>query len=443
MTDMRRYRWLASAKSPLALAVIDQAVLSAFSLGLNIFLIRLWLPEAFGFFVMVFSLSLIGSSIQGALIGTQLAVLRPQALERSEEPQLLTSLWTANCLLTAATVLVSSAAVAFLWRQQMPILALATGLFVGGMLVREYVRSLLFSEPCPATVLITDLIFIAVSMIALALVWRCRDALGVAETLIAMAGASAVSCLPAVSARREQFSFRINRQVGAQCARVWGGQARWALLGAMTYEVMSRAHVFVVGSWFGAASLGILQAGEMLFRPLVLLIQAWERIAKPMFARLAAGKDIAAARALTFHSLIGAFAAAALFFVVLYLCWPLLNSHLFRRSYDSIELVAALWALAAVTKLVTQVYGTELQGFARFGELSAIGVIAALASLVLLLATVLIGTFEWSILAVIGGNLVALGLIRLILSRSYRPNRGDGKAARKFSHFSMLFGWRS
>src|SRR5262245_22166244 len=97
--------------TPLSLAIIDQVLLSAFSLLLNIFLIRLWVPDQFGVFVMVLSLSLIGSSVQNALVGTQLSVLRPQAT-KGEEPELIACLWAANCVLTAGIVVLACIGIA-------------------------------------------------------------------------------------------------------------------------------------------------------------------------------------------------------------------------------------------------------------------------------------------------------------------------------------------
>lgn len=405
--------------TPLALAIIDQVVLSAFSLLLNILLIRLWVPDQFGIFVMVLSLSLIGSSVLNALVGTQLSVLRPQA-STDEEPELIASLWAANCVLTVGAVAVACVGVAAAGPDNVPFLTLSSGAMIAATLLREYVRSLLFSEFRPSTVLAIDGAFVAAASVGLGLLWMKHGAFGVPEVLLAIAGASVLSCLPSLVTRADQFSLRWGGNLYTRYARIWRGQARWALLGAVTYELMSRAHVFIVGACFGAIAVGILQAGEMLTRPLLLLAQAWERIAKPRFAGFAAAKDIVASRGLARLSILTALSASALYFLVLWLSWPLLTTYLFRSDYTNIGIVVVLWSLVALVQLVLRVYSTELQGFARFGELSVLGIIAALTTLLLLVGAVVWGTFEWSIVAVIGGNLLAVALAKMTLDQVYK-----------------------
>jgi O-antigen/teichoic acid export membrane protein len=411
-------------QAPLIISVIDQSVLSAFNFLLNIGLIKLWSPTALGNFVVVLSLGLIWSSVQGAIIGTQLSVLRPQLSEQGTETQLLATLWVANCVLMASSILGSALVIAILWRNEPASVALTAGMYVGSSLLREYVRSLLFSEQRPVAVLATDLVFVGTSTVLLvgaALTYPTE--FGVSTVLAAMTCANILAGLSAVVKRIEQFQFRVDQQTWKIWAHIWRGPARWALFGALTHELASRSHIFVVQAVFGASFVGRLQAGEMLFRPLSLLGLAWERVAKPSFAQFAVAGDRKASRSLERFGLVSIVVITLAFFAILCLAWPLLTRHLFAGSYLDMKRIVLFWGAVTLAQLISQIYATELQGFARFRELGAIGVATALVGTLLLVSVVQIAPFEWTILALLGANLTGIACMTMTLRQIYRSDR--------------------
>jgi O-antigen/teichoic acid export membrane protein len=411
-------------QTPLIISMIDQSILSAFSFLLNLALIKLWSPAALGNFVVVLSLGLIWSSVQAAIIGTQLSVLRPQLSEQGTETKLLATLWAANCVLMASSVLVSALAIAILWRNQPASIALTAGVYVGSSLLREYVRSLLFSERRPVAVLATDLLYVLTATVLLVVAALKYPAeFGVSGVLSAMTCANILAGLPAVIKRIDQFQFCVDQQTWKIWAHIWRGPARWALFGALTHELASRSHIFVVEAVFGASFVGRLQAGEMLFRPLSLLGQAWERVAMPSFARFAVDGDSKASRSLERFGLVTILSVTLAFFTVLSLAWPLLTQYLFAGSYLDMKRIVLFWGAVTLTQLVSQIYSTELQGFARFRELGAIGAVTALVSTLMLVSVVRVAPFEWTILALLGANLTGITCMTLTLRRIYRSDR--------------------
>jgi O-antigen/teichoic acid export membrane protein len=295
---------------------------------------------------------------------------------------------------------------------------------VAGALLREYVRSLVFSEFRPGLALATDLAYVAIAGASLA-VLNGQNNLQIDQVLLVLAGASFTAGVPVMLVRRVCFCLRCDRAVRTRYGAIWRNQSRWAVAGAVMHEAMDRAHVFVVATFFGAAAVGILQAGEMLFRPLGLLLQAWERIAKPAFAKLAAARDVASARLMMVASLTSGVVGAAVLFVALWAAWPLIEDHLYGRKYGGIGWIVMLWGVAAVLRLASQVLNVELQGFARFGELSAVSAAASLSVLLLLAITTLGGNYPLSILAIAAGHLVAFVLMAAIIARFYRAMAAD------------------
>jgi O-antigen/teichoic acid export membrane protein len=244
-----------------------------------------------------------------------------------------------------------------------------------------------------------------------------------------MAIVSVPVCVPIVLSRIDLFSLRLGDSARARYAKIWKGQSRWALLGAACSELMGRAHVFVVGSWYGAAAVGVLQAGEMLFRPLGLVAQAWERIAQPNFARLSAAGKWEAVRALAHISVWSMAGISSLYILTLWVGWPPLEREVFRGAYENIGFVLVLWSITATITVIAHVYGVMLQGLARFRDLSVTSVAGSFVSLAMLLLIVSNASFEWSILAIAMGRLVDLTLMQLILRRLFGTQRNEAPMA--------------
>jgi N-acetylglucosaminyldiphosphoundecaprenol N-acetyl-beta-D-mannosaminyltransferase len=413
-------------KKPLALSLLDQGVLSTFNFALNLLLIRLWPPELFGLFATALAVALICFSVQYSLVGTQLSVLRPRVYGQPDETKLLTTLWSANCVLMIALPAAVALGALCLGLKSGTAFAAALAIYVGGMLLREYARSLLFSEFVPMAVLQLDSLFVAVAVVGVSLLWLMMGEPDPGGALFVLGLASALAAVPFLLRRSAQMQFCLDATARNQYRNVWRNQSRWALLGAILYETMSRAHVFVVGAWFGVAAVGILQAGEMLFRPLGLLLQAWERTALPRFSALAGAARYSKAHALARQSLIVLLMAAVLFAGVLWGAWPWLQAHVFRASYADIGFVVCLWGAAAIVRLIAQVFCIELQGFGRFRQLSFIGLATSATAVALLVAvTLLFGRYEYSIVAVLTGNLVGIFLAVRAIERISQSSRSE------------------
>ena len=410
----------------MVLSLFDQVFLSAFNFTLNLILISIWAASLFGMYVIIIAVSMIWSSVQTALIEAPLATLRPQAKDLNDERQLLASLWMATCTLTATAFVLTWLGFTLIFGDQYSILPFATSLFVAGGLLREYVRSLLFSKFCVAQVLVLDAVYIFVAAAGLGMLWAWHGPLELTQLIVVLAFAAIFASMISILALLPLFSLQFGHAARDRYVSIWRAYSRWALLGAVLSEVRTRAHVFVIGAWFGTAAVGILEAGRLIYRPLVLIHQAWARVAQPTFARFAAVGDFGGSNLLARFSAAGAIVLAVLFIIAVWLGWPYLQSHVFRGEYTNIGTIVALWGLVSVIFLVDGVYSTQLQGLARFRELSLTSIVGALVTLVMLAVVVAMGNYEWSIGAIALGNIVELALVLFILSRVYQAGEANG-----------------
>jgi O-antigen/teichoic acid export membrane protein len=408
-------------KKSLTLSVLDQGLLSVFSFAVGLLLIRQWsaAPELFGLYSIIFAMSFVASSAQNALIAAHLSVMRPAVKNRAEEGLLLKSFWLANLALIAVSVLLTGVSAAIAWGRSDPMLAIAAAGYIGGVLLREYVRVYYFSEMNVGRVILADAVFVLASAVGLCIYWLVSGGdLRVSTLYFLFAAASALGALPAIISRWHDFGLPLNRDVRRAYIRIWREQARWALLGAVTTEIQNRGYIFVVGAFFGTAAVGMLQAANLVFRPLGLLVQSWGRIARPLLAtRLAAGA-VRSAQSFAHLSAVCFVVLTVLFTFAVAAAWPLLERHIFRGAYSEIKPLVILWGIATAVTMLPAVYSMQAQGLGKFRELSGASILGALTSAAALAVVVLAGDFAWSVSAIILGQLASLGLILAILWRA-------------------------
>ena len=402
-------------KKALSLSLFEQGILSAFNLVLGLLLIRSMAPEEFGVYSVVVAACLTLVSAQGALVGV-LAVLRPAVQSHAEESTLLATCSTANACLSGISMLVTAIGMALVWHNE-PLLAVASALYVGGVLLREYVRIYLFSALQIGQVIIGDVIYIAISAVGLYLTLAWRGNPDTVSVCVILGLASALSSGPALAIHAAAFRLQFDSATRDDLIRIWHKYSRWMVLGAVVGEIQQRAYVFVVAAAFGPVAVGTLQAAAILFRPVILLMLGWGRVACPAFARLYGSGDLQAAHKFARVSAAASVVLNVCFLGAIWAAWSPIEAHIFRGSYQGIETVVALWGLATVIWSLRGIYSAELQGFARFRELGIANFVGTLVSLVCLLVTVYIGTYQMTIIANIPAYFCELAIIAVILRR--------------------------
>ncbi len=407
-------------RKTLLYSVLDQAALSAFNFVLALLLIRYWgdRPELFGTYSVVTAGALTLISVQNALILSHMTVLRPRMSSEQQETALLSMFWSANAVLTIAAMIVTFVITALASDGANPMLGLAAALYVGATLIREYTRNYHFSFFNAIAVLNLDALSLALSTLAIAVVWYTQPAVTLDALLIILGVSAFVASIPAILPHRARFRLSFDGDARGTYRTVWRDQSRWALLSVLSTEFQNRGYVFVVALAFGTTYVALLQAAALLFRPVQLLIHAWGRLARAIQSEHFAAMRYAEARKFTWLSLAAFAVIYVLFIVALAAAWPLIKANIFPSSFSDLEMTIVLWSIVTAISIVSGVFSLEMQCMIKFRELSYAAMAGACACACVLALSVIIGDFRGSVLAVIAGNVTVLAIIAWVVVSS-------------------------
>ena len=417
---------IARLKSPLAISLMDQLLVSAVNLMLTFWLINRWSPTEFGIFAIVTSVSLTGLAAHQALAGSQLTVMITRVTSADLERDALATAWAIAlgvALLTGVAIVLG-----FFWigggrGRVVPLLA---GLFVALHVCREHVRTYHFAKFEVRQVLVNDLLHAAILFGVLALSVSRGAEVDLTLVISALCAASFAAMLPTLLRRSGDFAVRTDASIRRQIRQLWHEHARWALMGATAAEMQTRGHVLAVSTFFSVADLGIIQAGLTLLRPVGLLGAAWVKVARPVMAReFAVGRPAAAARYANLSAL-GFVGATLIYLLALWLAWPTLALHVLPSGYHGLELVVPLWGVSVLIGLLRTVYSLEAQCVPLFREAFYASVMAMITIFVGLSIVVVIGTAASTILVVaVGEGVAMLALIVIVRRHVGRVTRPD------------------
>lgn len=319
----------------LSVSILDQALMSAFNLALNLVLIALAAPEEFGLFVIVFAAMLVVLAVQHALINHPLNFLLPGRDAQTQAAQL--AMLTDMNRPVIAFSLVVAAGVAWMYATSLP-LVLAIGFYLYTSAVRTYTRDIFIVTNKMTLAFAQDIVLVLVAGGAIVLLWGVTDKVTAVVAGLGIANlVSMMAFRPEIPRPRGKFMQHL-----AEYRTVWV-YSRWALLSAVQTETQTRGYIFVTEAWKGAAVLGTLQVGRMLLAPLMLITMAWGRVARPrMVAHLHKGRPREA------YAILGKGLALILAMSVVYgaaiaASWPLIEHYIFRDRYDDMAAMAMIW----------------------------------------------------------------------------------------------------
>lgn len=407
-----------------AVAMLDQALLSIFSFALQMLLIRIWSPDQYGVFALFANALLTLSSVHSGLFTTQYAVLVPQARDQDERRWLRTTIFSWNVLYCVAASLAVSLIIQGVISDLTAHRLVVGTLYFGASLLREYTRVVMISEGRGATALWTDLVGLLVALLMIALFFRFLAQPDIWQILLSLAIGSAISVAIEISIHRNLYPLSFGSEVRRRYVDIFRRHVMWILVGIATTEVQLRALLFLLGAWYGLATVGVVQAGMILFRPIGVLWFAWSRVMRPVFARAYAEGDDAAAARLSHLSAAAFLVGTLVLLAALWLTWPLIDHYVFSHRYPGVGHAVTFWGLVMIVSFVRGTYSVRLQGQARFRELSHLSLIAAFLTVGLVVVIAhFFGAID-TILANVAGELFMLGAILWIMDGSPRISKG-------------------
>ena len=361
----------------LTISILDQALMSGFSLALNLVLIALATPEEFGLFVIVLTAMLIIQAVQNALVTAPLNILLPGRDDETQRRE-LSMLSAVNRLIIGGTLIVACLLAAFYATG--PILALAIAFYLAMTAARDYTRDVFVVRGQVSLTFAQDIVYAVAAICGIALAWRFTDPV---TAVVAGLGAGNVVALAVFRPGGAWRSGPLARELRAY-RRPWS-YTRWALLSGMQTEAQSRGYVFITEAWKGAATLGMLQVGRLLLAPMLLIAAAWGRIARPRmvahfhnsrprdaFAILGGGVVLLMAMSLVY----GAAIAAA---------WAPIEEYIFRGRYGDMRMMAFVWWLYTAVAALNSCGATLLEVQGRFRALAMLEMVTAASCLGVLL----------------------------------------------------------
>ncbi|MCW1839132.1 hypothetical protein [Prosthecomicrobium hirschii] len=386
-------------------SILDQAVLSAFNLGLSLLLVATVAPADFGRFSYGLAVLLILGSVHNALVATPIGVSLP-GQGRATQADVLSVLLGADHRLRLALMPVAALLLAF---------AGTDPAFVGPALAlcffslwRETQRGLAFALSEAGRALAIDLVAVSVSALAAGLLWRIVPPVSALLSGMAIGSAAAV----AVAHRSGPFGrggFGTGGRGGGwrRYGRFWH-EARWSLLGAVTTEAQFRGYVFAVQALRGADTLGAVQAGRALMGPLPLLASAWSRVARPEMTRALVERRDADALRIVILGTGGVLVLSLGYLAALALAWPWIEPRLFGGRYPGIGVLTAAWGLTTLIGTGHICLGTYLQAARCFRPLAFVSVGGAAASAIALAGLATAVPTVYAVGAVAVGETIAL-----------------------------------
>ncbi len=405
-----------------ATALAGQGLLSLFHFGLNIVLVREFVPQDYGIFALAFVAAVLGASLTAALAGTPVSVYTPGVSQWAKRRFLETLLSTVNLALVGGVLLITL--LVTLWLHFPLATMLGFSVFVASYAARQYSRSFAFARQSPQTALYADITYVLSALLVLLLGGMQGSKLNLALVLAALA----LGNLAAIF-----LEFRLLAAGRVRIIRRWRSlgrygviwqQSRWALIGAVTTLIAAQAHSFIVTLFSGAAAYAPLAAGFVLFGPIRIGLQSWLSVMRPELAVAIARHDRASLHRIQTTSAWVMLLGVLLFALFLQLLWSPINEFLYANRYGDVPMGWIVAAWCAVTFFTAQVVTPSgmLQALKRFRVLAMGTVYSAMLSIAAVTIFLAVWGPAYSVLGILVAEAFLAGYLMIAVRREVQGN---------------------
>lgn len=410
------------------ISLIDQGFVSLTTILLSVGLIVGGDAAAFGEFAFILTLIMIFASLQHGMVGVHLLIElgAKNGTRKAGALQVLGSFDLYYRVVVALTVTAASTAVTLDAGT-----LVAAGAFAFFYLWREVARNILFATARETRAMLLDglaLVLIVASYPPLLSVHN--------SSLTPVATASFGYGISLAVFGRGLFGRLLSPKEAVIRFNFGYRQSRWTLLTSVSNEIKMRAYVVVVEVFRGIAQLGLLEAGRVLWGPLIFLVSAWRRVAQPHLARAISRGQIAEARLIGLAGFAGVIAACGLYALLVWACWGLLGVHVFKGDFAASTPYVIAWGVFFVFLVGNWTLAIYLDAVRQF-RLVALGALATAIYSIAVLA--LVATEAELILVVYGmtaGQLFLMLYLFLLFftcdpAAAARDGRRDGRVSQQ------------
>ncbi len=182
----------------------------------------------------------------------------------------------------------------------------------------------------------------------------------------------------------------------------------------------ARGYIYLVAGLAGLDALGILAAGQILFRPIGLLLTAWARVARPQLAEAMANQQRSTVlKILKVSGTVGVIGTLSLCGLI-YAAWEPLQSFVYGGRYEGIGFVVAGWAVVTLSTTSSAILSIALQSLKKFKPLAFTTVYGSVISLTALAVIIPIFGYRMTFLGILAGQLVSVFLIFTYFLREFK-----------------------
>jgi len=403
------------------LSLIDQGMLSAFSFVLSLVLIRTWEADVFGVFALCQAVALFFVGIQNAFVNTPLNVFVPACQTIQEKAQTERVLSSVNFILIISVFALVTILVFFFPMEARGslTLSLVIAVYVAGMLLREYARSVGFGRQRPIRVLRIDSLYLLIGCGVFVVYGIDPERLDLVLVIALIAIASAVSGMAGVLMEGGRSVFSIKGFSPRAYKPIWK-ESKWALFGVITGELQRRGFIFLVAGLAGLDALGILAAGRILFGPVGLMLASWARVARPQLAEAIANQQRSTILKILKVSGAVAFIGTLSICGLIYAAWGPLQSYVYGGRYGEIGFIVAGWAVVTLAQTSRSIISIALQSMKKFKPLAFTTFYGSIVSLTALAIIIPIFGYRMTFLGIFAGQLVSVSLTFIFFLRELK-----------------------
>jgi O-antigen/teichoic acid export membrane protein len=382
------------------IAAIDQGLLSAINLGVQIFLINMVTKNEYGNYSLAFSIIMYLMSFQNAVVNTPITVTIAAKTEEIKA-RYISSIFSGQLIVLSILLVLGVLTATILYslglgsEESLLIASLSIASF--GILNREFLRAYFFAEEEPARVLKLDLYY---GIMYLSLIACSYFLFGVSVPLIIIFMGFAAGFDSLILNKRFKIDFT-KKLIKESYAENWQ-MSKWSLLSVTLTHLQNYAYLYVIGILLGSSAMAEVSASRLLLMPLALITVGWGNVVRPYGSKLREQNQLRK----FFKNLVLAGAIFPLIILIvtaiLYLNSNWLLKFVFTKDYESVFQYLIYWALLSSAEFLRLNANYGLQVIKKFKSIAKVN---ASAAVFVLLLTILL-TSEYQIIGALIASLI-------------------------------------
>jgi O-antigen/teichoic acid export membrane protein len=387
-------------------SLIDQGLMSIFQFLVSVLAIRFWSESDFGLYAIILAVGFMLIGIQNALINTPLSVIVSKCDEKGSEYESWV-FWCVNQFFIIVVVFLCS--VLFFYKSS---IYLGVVFYFVGVLYREFYRNKMVVDKNVRSLLVMDFVYVLLVILIPSLLFYSGDIIVNVNEFLLLLGVGGI--LVTIIHNLSSFLARKDRDlkcVAKTYLNIWSG-VKWSLAGVVITEIQNRGYVFIVGAFYGAKGVAILQAARLVFGPLNVLVGGWARVARPEFASMKNPYSInhLMNKSLTAFVVFNLFLGAGLFFF-----WEYIEKYLYDGKYEDIYFVVILWFIVNFIFNLRSVYSVVMQASEKYKEITKAVAFSSFITMAIVLIACFFVSEVYTVIGVIVGELFLLCMLRYVV----------------------------